>query len=228
MRPENISDFTLFADKNAVCHDKVEIWYGTHQDDLETFKMVEKLRDRCKIKLYCVALEKMPDGLPHLSKFWNDLYDLSNFNILGFFGDDVKIRTHGWDKIVLEEFQKDKNILVYGNDVHCQRGAAATLFFTHRECHERFGFYMYPAFRRCQMDQFWDMVYNKANRRIYKKNLILEHCHPGNGKFKHKVDDTYRILSKMFHRETKFTECLADLEKCVQILNRMKRESKAS
>jgi len=215
-RPQNIVMFTETANVTAANPSEIEILFGVHADDAKSIKTIRKVGNRVKISVLPVIIKKYEDGLPHLSYFWNQIYTHAKYPIVGFFGDDVKMKTQSWDKIVKKEFAKDPYILVYGDDVHCAHGTCATLFFTHKKSHEAFGFYMPPYFRRSWMDQFMDNVFRSAGKIVYRKDLVTEHVHPG--KFTERMDETYRRLERARPKDVAWGKCNSDFKKCVGIL----------
>lgn len=215
-RPQNITSFSRSVNDFACKPGRVEILFGIHDYDEDSKKAIAKTQKLVKISLRPIIIKEHEDKLPHLSYFWNQIYEHAKYDILGFFGDDVIIRTPKWDKIVVKEFAKRKHILVYGDDLHCAHGTCATLFFTHRDTHKLFGFYMPPYFRRSWMDQFTDNVYRTAKRIVYRKDLFLEHVHPGT--FSNKMDETYRRLERARPKDASWGACNKDFKRCVQIL----------
>jgi hypothetical protein len=218
-RPFNVVEFTTSAYVTAKCPEQIEILFGVHEDDIQSLAAIQTLNDHMTISIRAIILKKYMDGLPHLSFFWNQLYEKSNYDIIGFFGDDVIMRTVAWDEMVINEFVRDKHILVYGDDVHCQKGNCATLFFTHKKTHREFGFYLPPYFRRTWMDQFLDNAYRAAGKIVYKKNLKTEHIHPG--KFVQRTDDVFRNLEQIRSKDAGWGQGSEDLQKCVNILRKL-------
>jgi hypothetical protein len=225
-RPQACAEFARAADRAAHQHSRIEIIFGGHADDTATKQICESLRQQVKLRVSFTAVPKHPDGDPHLSQYWNVIYAHAAYDILGFFGDDCRITTRGWDDVVLDLFSKDPAILVYGDDVHCQRGDMATLFFTHKIVHERCGFYMFPGFRRMWMDQFWDQAFRRAGKIRLRRDLVFEHQHRGHGKFKHTMDETFRRLERMHAKERSYDAAHQELEKCIGIIKQLDSERK--
>lgn len=192
-RPQNMKVFVEAVAEMAHAKKKVEILFGIHSDDQDSLDMMAKLKEKdWGVSVQEAVVDKYPDGKPHLSNLWNQLYPKAAYPILGFFGDDVIFRTPGWDIEVQKEFTQSKGIMVSCNDVHIQRGRQATLFFTHKDVHDRFGYYLPPGFRRWYMDTYMDVIFRNAGKLHYREDIVTEHLHPD--VFPERVDDTYRAL----------------------------------
>lgn len=218
-RPQSIERFSSYAFSHLSGRHPVEIVFGCHQDDRESINAIEKLPAPAGCEARCVIVPKFPDGKPHLVSYWNCLFEQAHYDLLGFFGDDVLIKTSGWDAEVEKEFAARTDILVYGNDLHVQQGKVATLFFTHRRTHAKFGFYLYPRLRRYFMDEFLDLVYRRAGAVVYRPDLIFEHLHPT--VFKQAGDQVYQALQALIGCDEQIwnsAECLREINRCAALL----------
>lgn len=225
-RPNSIIRFVNHAFNSSSGKHHVEILFGCHEEDIESKDVISSLTNTEYFQTRCVIIPHHEDGKPHLVQFWNDLYPHSANDILGFFGDDVLIKTKNWDEIVIQEFDKDPIQLVYGDDVHIQRGDNATLFFTHKISHNAFGFYLYPPFRRWYMDTFMDCVFREANKINYKPELIFEHLHPH--KFKETEDEVYLRMQPLIQLDQIVWEsekCKLEMDRCVAILKTLQQDN---
>lgn len=191
-RPDNMEKLSRSINDTSQKPELVEVAFGIHNDDKASIEKAEQLNKELKIHVNGYVIKRFEDNKPHLSFFWNQLYEKTSGEILGYFGDDVIFKTPGWDEEVRKEFQKDKSVMVSCNDIHIQRGRTATLFFTHRFVHEKIGYYMHPSFRRWFTDTFWDNVYRNAGKMKYREDIITEHFHPD--VFPEKLDATYRNM----------------------------------
>lgn len=191
-RPINMDRFATSVDNTTQFPEDVEVLFGIHQDDTESIKKAEELKNTCRIKVRYEIINRYPDGKINLSYLWNQLYNKSANPILGYFGDDVIFWTPGWDEEIRKEFGIDKAIMVCTNDVHVQRGKQATLYFTHKSVHEEFGVYLDERFRRWYMDTYWDVIYRTAKKLHYREDIICEHLHPD--KFPDKADAVYKNM----------------------------------
>lgn len=221
-RPSSVIRFANHAFGSCSGENCIEIIFGCHKEDIETQSAISELRSTETLKVECVIIPHHQDGKPHLVQFWNDIYPHARYDIIGFFGDDVLFKTPRWDNLVIQEFDKDPVQLVYGNDVHIQKGECATLFFTHKIVHQEFGYYLYPPFRRWYMDTFMDHVFRTANKINYLPELILEHIHPN--KFQNIVDSVYLRMEHLKEIDKIVWEsekCSAEIARCVSLLNNL-------
>jgi hypothetical protein len=188
-RPQSMDDFTKSIEKTVKCPEKVEILFGINEGDEESIKKCTELKNYCKVTINFATVKNHPSGKVNLAFLWNQMYKKALHPIYGFFGDDVIFWTPGWDEEVRKEFLDDHIKLISCNDVHIQKGRKAILFFTHKDVHDLIGFYMYDKFFRWFMDSWWDVVFQKLGKLIYREDLITEHLLPYN--FKERVDSTF-------------------------------------
>lgn len=193
-RPQSIENFSKSLNDTVKNPENIEIAFGVHDDDKMSINKIKEIAPALKIDIRAVSIKRHKDGQTHLSYLWNQIYDQAKYPILGYFGDDVLFKTPGWDEEVRSEFKKDPYVMVACNDVHVQRGKYATLYFTHRFVHERIGFYLHPEFRRWYADTFWDNVYKRAGKMIYREDIVTEHLHPD--KFPERTDEVYKKMDK--------------------------------
>jgi len=222
-RPKNIEDFTMSIEKTIHDSKNFEILFGIHEEDKASFDKIEGLKPKIKFSIRAEIIARYPDGKVNLSFLWNQLYQKAKYPIVGYFGDDVLFQTPGWDKEVKTEFAKDKHILVYGDDLHIQRGCIATLFFTHKSVHDAVGFYLDEKLRRWYMDTWWDNVFKAAGKIRYRGDLIFAHMHPD--AFPDRVDDTYRNMEHFKTSDGKYMsseENRVNMDKAVTIIQGLK------
>lgn len=191
-RPKNIEKFTLSVDKTTSEPDKVEIVFGIHEEDMLSKNKIEEIKSKVKISIRSIFIKRYEDNKIHLSYLWNQIYEQAKYPIVGYFGDDVLFHTEGWDKEIRNEFAIDKTIMVCCNDIHIQKGKAATLFFTHKIVHDKFGFYLPMKFRRWYADTYWDVIFRNADKYHYREDIVTEHLHPD--VFEERKDDTYTAM----------------------------------
>lgn len=191
-RPKNIETFTKSVNETTLESDKVEIVFGIHEDDPASKDKIEELKSKVKINIRYEYIKRYEDNRIHLSFLWNQLYEKAKYPIVGYFGDDVLFHTKDWDKEIRDEFAKDKALMVCCNDVHIQKGKAATLFFTHKIVHDKFGFYLPMKFRRWYADTYWDVIFRNADKYHYREDIVTEHLHPD--VFEERKDDVYKAM----------------------------------
>jgi SAM-dependent methyltransferase len=199
-RPQNMENFARSVNDTAKYPENIEIIFGIQDDEKSTQKAIE-LQSKCKVVIRPEPITRLFKGKINLSFLWNQVYAKAQHPILGYFGDDVVFHTPGWDEEIRREFAADKTVLVCCNDVHIQRGRVATLFFTHKCVHDKFGFYLDDRFYRWYMDTYWDQVYRRAGKLHYREDLIMEHLHPT--KFPEKTDATYQSMEGFKDEDTR-------------------------
>jgi SAM-dependent methyltransferase len=225
LRPQNMEQFALSVDKTTQDPNKVELIFGLHEEDIESIKKAKDLKNNCKIQIKYELIKHYPDNKINLSFLWNQLYVKANNPILGYFGDDVIFRTPGWDIEIRNEYIFDKALMICTNDVHVQRGKQATLYFTHKVIHEKFGFYLDERFRRWYMDTYWDQIYRQAGKLHYREDIVCEHIHPN--KFPEKIDTVYKNMECFKDSDTTLWHTPTvqeDIKNKAQALTQMKYE----
>lgn len=219
-RPASIENFSMAVDRTTQDPHNVEIVFGVHEEDPASIEKIAQLNPVLKITVRPEIIQRWKDGKPHLSYLWNQIYKRATYPIMGYFGDDVIFRTPGWDEEVRKEFETDHFIIVLCNDVHVQRGKQATLFFTHRTVHERFGYYLHMGYRRWYADTMLGNIFKSAGKMRYREDIVTEHLHPD--KFPDRIDDTYRKM-EVFKEEDRKLYISQDMNKeslrCTEIVS---------
>ncbi len=221
-RPQNIQDFSETIDKTTTDPTDIEIVFGIHEEDTASKEKIDEINSKLKINIRYEFINRHEDGKVHLAFLWNQLYEKAKFPIVGYFGDDVLSHTPGWDIEVRKEFTNDKNILVACNDVHVQKGKNATLFFTHKNFHDKIGFYLNPKFRRWYTDTFWDVVFKNAGKLRFREDIVMEHLHPD--VFTERLDETYKAMENHKDNDKEIwlsKETREEVKKCIDILKSM-------
>ena len=225
-RPQSMEEFSLSVNNTAKNHDKIEILFGINEGDEESVKKCIELKNLCKIQINYVMIANHPSGKVNLSFLWNQIYKHAANPIFGFFGDDVIFRTPGWDEEVQREFLNDHMKLISCNDVHIQKGKKAILFFTHKEIHDLIGFYMNENFYRWFMDSWWDVVFQKCGKLIYREDIITEHRLPVN--FKERADETYKRMDGLQENDKITWDTLENVKSIKNALNIIKPHNTVS
>lgn len=126
-----------------------------------------------------------------LSQMWNRCYEQASGDVLMHCGDDIVFRTVGWDRLVLDAFERysDRIALVHGRDGIHDAGLA-THGFLHRRWVEAVGYFVPPYFSSDYNDTWNTEVADRLGRRIYLPDVYTEHMHFINGKAE--VDATHQ------------------------------------
>jgi len=124
------------------------------------------------------------------SDMWNACYAKASADVLMMAADDIMFRTPGWDEAVLAEFARwpDRIVLVHGEDL-IQGARLGTHPFVHRKWADALGYFSPTFFGRDFCDTWLSDLADRAGRRSYLPDVVIEHVHPGAGKAP--FDQTY-------------------------------------
>lgn len=162
----------------------LEIVFYIDDDDLESIKMINTMKsDQVKF----VTGKRLV-----LSEAWNEAWKISSGDIYMHCGDDIIFRTNDWDKIVISEFEKvpDKILFVYGRDGIWDSEKLGTHGFLHKNWTDTIGYFVPPYFNYGRNDTWLTEVSTKLGRKRFIKEIYTEHMHFKRGKSK--IDSTYR------------------------------------
>lgn len=160
-----------------------------------------------------------------LSDMHNFMFDKTD-EILFLCGDDVLVRTPGWDVIVESVFSQvpDKIALIYGRDgIH--NSSFAPHYFIHRQWVEALG-YVSPAYYTADWSDTWMFeIASIIKRACFIDKLIIEHMHWTQGKSK--FDETAALCEsrrrqgqneKLFRSYSHFCERMEDAKKLYRVI----------
>jgi hypothetical protein len=122
---------------------------------------------------------------------------ISQYRIVGMFGDDVRMKTRAWDKLVVEKLA-GKSGLVYGRDGH-QDAKLCTHPFITSDIFHALGF-IYPSqLHHFCGDNYMMQLLQPIGKVQYLPELYTEHLHPDAGKSP--LDDTYSKSREWWDRD---------------------------
>lgn len=116
-----------------------------------------------------------------LSDCWNEAATAARGDILMHCGDDIRFRTHGWDRLIADAFPRDGVALVHGRDGF-QDAALGTHGFVTRRWVDTVGYFVPPLFSSDYNDTWLNDVADRIGRRVYVPEVLTEHMHPAAGK----------------------------------------------
>ena len=122
---------------------------------------------------------------------------LSRYQIIGMFGDDVRMKTRAWDELVLSKLL-GKTGLVYGRDGHQDRQLCTHPFVTVNIV-SVLGFIYPPQLHHFCGDNFLMELLSPLGKAEYLEQLFTDHLHPDAGKSP--LDDTYRRAREWWDRD---------------------------
>lgn len=103
------------------------------------------------------------------------------YDYLGFWGDDHRPRTPGWDELFVNQLAKVGGGMVYGNDL-LQGAALPTHIILSAGIVARLGWFGLPDLRHLYLDNTWLSLGDAAGMLYYMPSVVIEHMHPANGK----------------------------------------------
>jgi hypothetical protein len=205
-RPEKARECWMMADGNAIMPD-TQIMFVIDPDDDADYS----------VPTVTVKSEGGGMGPPlnaAVRRYWDD------FDVIGFIGDDHRIRTLEWDKIVGEHLKRPG--MLYGNDK--SRTDIPTQVFMSSVIVKTLGWMALPGAKHLYLDNTWARLGRGADCLIYDEKLIIEHMHPTLGKAEN--DDGYKRVNapavyshdgKVFER-WQVASADADIEKVKAVL----------
>jgi len=162
-RPKNVEEFyECFIKKSSK---NTTLCFGIDNDDDSNYDF-DKM-DR-------VFIEKnnrlgLNGTLNLIAKKYCNAYDY-----ISFMGDDHRIRTKNWDKILISS--KIKNVISYGNDL-LQGENLPTAVLMDSNIIRKLGYMSPPNLKHMYLDNFWKDLGIALNTLKYYDNVTIEHMH---------------------------------------------------
>jgi glycosyltransferase involved in cell wall biosynthesis len=180
-RPENVKKFITSIRESCDNFNDLEILFYVDCDDL-TFP-----EDVLSFNIKKIVGNRM--WLPIIN---NILYSYSSGQIIMYAGDDLVFKTDGWDTIVKNTFNlyQDHIVLVHVND-NAYQSKLATHGFVHKKWVEALGYFHYPG-RTSSPDRWLTEVADGIGRKVYIRDLLIEHVHHRQGAASAETDEVYQ------------------------------------
>lgn len=192
-RPEGMKRLVDSAFRMAQFPFSIEIIFYLDHDDVRGQEMFQELKND-NIEYYRLNdnIRAVVGDRIILSQMWNECYKITRGDICQHSGDDIVFRTENWDTIVLREFAKvpDKILFLYGRDGIIDSEKLGTHGFIHRNWVETVGYFVPPYFSFWYNDTWLTEVATKIGRKKYIPELYTEHLHYTAGKAE--IDATYQ------------------------------------
>jgi hypothetical protein len=176
-RPDNMSRLAQSFFEMSEHPEENEIVFYIDEDDTESITKAKELQTMYNIQ-YIVG-ERIV-----LSQMWNECYKVAKGEYFFHCGDDIIMRTNGWDTIVEDKFLEfnDRIAFVYVNDLNPGIPASfGTHGFLHKNWVETVGYFVPPYFSS-DFNDTWLNEVSVALSRHFRVDVIAEHMHPGCGK----------------------------------------------
>jgi hypothetical protein len=103
------------------------------------------------------------------------------YNYIGFFGDDHRPRTKGWDKIFVTKLDRRGGGFAYGNDLY-QGANLPTQVVMSSSIISALGWMAPPVLKHLWVDNAWRSLGSATGRLFYFPEVVIEHLHPFAGK----------------------------------------------
>lgn len=167
-RPHNMQRLVESVLDTALNPQNIEVVFYIDSDDKASQKKAKELRMPFKVGQRIL-----------LSQMWNEVYKIAKGDIYMHCGDDIVFRTHGWDGMVREAFDKydDKICFVYGRDGYAP-DTFGTHGFIHRNWVETVGYFVPPFFSSDFNDTWLNEVAEGVGRHVFLQDMLTEHMHP--------------------------------------------------
>ena len=179
-RPEFMESLVQSAYETSKLFDHEFIFY-LDEDDQPSIDKYKELT----YEFPSTSIETVIGPRINLSEAWNRCYEKADGDILFHAGDDLIFKTRGWDAMVRVQFResKDKILFIGGQDgLHPPENNFITHGFLHRNWVECVGYFVPPYFSSDYNDTWLNEVADRIGRKIYIKDLFIEHMHPLAGK----------------------------------------------
>ena len=184
-RPENMYRLTKSIYDTSANPEDIEIIFYIDQGDLESIFMFNELVNIYNTVKY-VSGERIV-----LSQMWNECWKMAEGEIYFHCGDDIVMKTQGWDTHVVDKFgqYEDHIMFVHGNDLYHHFPGFGTHGFIHKNWTDTVGYFVPPYFSSDYNDTWLNEVSDKIMRHFYVP-IITEHMHFVVNKSE--IDETHR------------------------------------
>ena len=197
-RPKQLKEFITSIFLNAYNPNIIKVYLYVDDDDTLTIPSIKKYVEKYPNR---VVIHQGP-RIIH-SDIANKLFPLIQEDIFFLGGDDLIIRTPGWDNVVIQAFAQipDKIALLYGDDLSPDPNLKflATHPILHRRWVEAVGYLTPPYFSSDYADTWLNFIADVIGRK-FKLTMVNEHMHYTFGKSE--MDNTYKE-SRVRFSETK-------------------------
>lgn len=171
-RPKKVKEFyDVFVENSSIS----DLCFGIDDDDKSEYS---ELENKNNIKIFFdINPRIMMNGTLNLlaNKY------ASQYEYIGFAGDDHRVKTKNWDKILVESISNIKYGIAYGNDT-IQGKRLPTAVVMDSKIILTLGFMAPPKQKHLYLDNFWKDLGNSIGTLRYHPNVIIEHMHFTKGK----------------------------------------------
>lgn len=219
-RPNLLERFVDSVYKNCKNTENVSVYLYIDDDDELTQYALTSLS-----KKYGKKIKALVGSRILMSETANKLFSITDKeeDIIFLAGDDLVIRTFGWDELVISKFSEipDKIALIHGDDLTLDPNykSFATHPILHRRWIETVGYATPPYFSSDYADTWLNFIADSLNRK-FKVDFINEHMHWTFGKSK--MDMTYLENRQRFSKDNPASVYNSMLKKRVEDCEKLK------
>jgi hypothetical protein len=123
---------------------------------------------------------------------WAAMKLAAEYSVLGFMGDDNRVKTPNWDSRVIKALSLGDIGIAYGNDLLRGELLPSSVFLTQPLVMAMNGFSP-VQFQHLYIDNFWLKLGKDLGKIHYLEDVIIEHLHPAANKAK--VDSGYKRVN---------------------------------
>ena len=184
-RPSGLQRMWHSALATADKPDSIELVCYIDHDDCMALRGLRLAATKHAQQVYAVVGDRTS-----LSKSWNMTWQCARGNIFMMCADDVVFRSKGWDSIVKDtmDINKDNIAFVYGRD-GVRNEELGTLSFVHKNWTNILNYYVPEVLYANGVDLWLHQLADSIKRRYYRPEIFIEHMHSDyNKSFK---DGTY-------------------------------------
>lgn len=184
-RPQNMHKLCSSLYDTADNPQQIELIFYIDSDDEQSVSMFDLLDSKYENISY-VSGERIV-----LSQMWNECWKVAKGEIYFHCGDDIIMRTPGWDTEVINKFNQyeDHIMFVHGNDLYHPFPGFGTHGFIHRNWTDTVGYFVPPYFSSDYNDTWLNEVSDMIMRH-FSVPIITEHMHFVVNKSE--IDETHR------------------------------------
>lgn len=183
-RVSNLMRFISSMDSTISDPSKLEYMFYIDDDDTGSLSFLGTMAQR-DTRIIAVQGKRII-----FSEMFNVIARQSSGDVLFMTGDDIIMRTPGWDKIVESHFSKvEDKLLVVSTKDGIQNEKIATHSFIGRPWLDTLGYLTLGIFPGDYVDNWLTDVAKGVGRLVYEPQIYVEHLHPNVGKGQ--LDSTY-------------------------------------
>ena len=186
-RPQFMKRLIVSAIDKAENPENIKAVFYIDSDDIRSYEMYRQIRVN-----YFGQVDAIIGPRVIVSKMWNKCAEIATGEIMMHCGDDIVFRTKNWDALVINEFKKvpDRILFVFGRDgITPDELEFGTHGFLHRNWVDTVGYFVPPYFSYGLNDEWLTDVATMIGRKKFIPELYTEHMHHAVGKAS--MDKTY-------------------------------------